>query len=97
MRGFAQGFAQLFRFDLQARVLIGQVAVDFFEVYVGNGIAIHTVDTGSNAVGRGEPHASLIMVETEEKREADNFEHEEEQEIMVFAEKFEEIVHVSIT
>jgi len=37
------------------------------------------------------------MVETEEKREADNFEHEEEQEIMVFAEKFEEIVHVSIT
>ena len=47
MRGFAQGFAQLFRFDLQARVLIGQVTVDFFEVYVGNGIAIHTVDAGS--------------------------------------------------
>ena len=91
--GFGEGVAQGGVLTLQADVVVGEGAVDVAEVEKTLGLGVGTVEVGAAFAGGGEPHAALIVVEAEKERETHDFEHDEQEDVVVATEKIEKDLH----
>lgn len=91
--GFGEGVAQGGVLTLQADVVVGEGAVDVAEVEKTLGLGVSTVEVGAAFAGGGEPHAALIVVEAEKEGETHDFEHDEQEYVVVATEKIEKNLH----
>lgn len=91
--GFGEGVAQPGVLTLQADVVVGEDAVDVAEVEKTLGLAVRAVELGGAFTGGGEPHAALIVVEAEKEGETHDFEHDEQEDVVVATEKIEKNLH----
>ena len=91
--GFGEGVAQGGVLTLQADVVVGEGAVDVAEVEKTLGLGVGTVELCTAFAGGGEPHAALIVVEAEKEGETHDFEHDEQEDVVVATEKIEKNLH----
>lgn len=91
--GFGEGIAQGGVLTLQADVVVGEGAVDVAEVEKTLGLGVGTVELCAAFAGGGEPHAALIVVEAEKEGETHDFEHDEQEDVVVATEKIEKNLH----
>ena len=91
--GIFQCLAQQFRFALQGQVLVGQLPVHVLQMQICPDVIVQTACRSNPAVGRTEPHASLIAVKTKQQNEAERFKQQKKQDVTVFTDKVEQIVH----
>ena len=78
-KSLAQGMV----FLLQTDVGIRQGAVHLTEFGEGYGTSIGTVDGGCHLVGAGKPYISLIPVETYQHKDAEDFQYQKEEQIVI--------------
>ena len=95
VRGLCEGFPQPGVLHLQAQVFARQAFVDLSQRRIAFDAGVEVLHAGGHLVGRRQPDAALIVVEAEEQDEAHRFEHQEEQQITVLAEKVEKVKHGS--
>ena len=91
--GFGEGIAQGGVLTLQADVVVGEGAVDVAEIEKTLGLGVGAVELCAAFAGGGEPHAALIVVEAEKEGETHDFEHDEQEDVVVATEKIEKNLH----
>ena len=82
-------------FLLQADVGIRKGTVHLTEFGEGYGTGIGTVDGGCHLVGTGKPYISLIPVEADQHEDADDFQYQKEEQIVIAAQEVEKHLHIS--
>lgn len=96
MRRPRQGIPQQGRFTPQADVLVCQATVYLAQAQISHRAVIQPVHARYHRVGRRKPHAALIAVVAQQQQQAHPLEHDEEQQIGIFAQEIQQIVHLSL-